>query len=94
MPYADLLEEILALVREDAEHLGCVWEVEHARAIVRRGTSAHAQRWVYNEALRNGADKKEALQAVVDWLIEATRSELHPPAAEAGAAAAVSAGPA
>jgi carboxylate-amine ligase len=96
VPYADLLEEIIALIREDAEHLGCVREVEHARAIVQRGTSAHAQRRVFNEALARGADKREALRDVVDWLIEATRSELQPPAgaAEAGTAAVVSAGPA
>jgi carboxylate-amine ligase len=79
VPYADLLEEILALVREDAEQLGCVAEVEHARSIVRRGTSAHAQRRIFQEALEKGAAKHEALQAVVDWLIETTKSDLPPP---------------
>jgi carboxylate-amine ligase len=79
VPYADLLEEILALVREDAEHLGCLPEVEHARSIVRRGTSAHAQRRIFEEARRNGAAKHEALQAVVDWLIETTKADLPPP---------------
>jgi carboxylate-amine ligase len=79
VPYADLLEEILELVREDAEQLGCVAEVEHARSIVQRGTSAHAQRRVFEEARQKGAGKHEALQAVVDWLIETTHASLPPP---------------
>ncbi|PMX04880.1 hypothetical protein, partial [Pseudomonas sp. GW460-12] len=33
VPFRDLLEELLALVREDAEALGCVAEVEHTRSI-------------------------------------------------------------
>ena len=72
VPFADLLEEIIDLVREDAEALGCLGEVEHAREILARGTSAHTQRHVYNAALTAGADPQEALRAVVDWLIEET----------------------
>jgi carboxylate-amine ligase len=74
--YADLLEEILALVQEDAAFFGCTAEVEHARAILARGTSAHAQRRTYQEALAAGAGKREALTKVVDWLIEETRRDL------------------
>jgi carboxylate-amine ligase len=76
VPYADLLDEIIALVAEDAAHFGCVAEVEHAREIVRRGTSAHAQRRVYEAALGKGADKVEALRLVVDWLIGETKAGL------------------
>ena len=72
VPYADLLEEIIALVGEDARHFGCVAEVEHARDIVRRGTSAHAQRRLYDSARAEGANKNDALRRVVDWLIEET----------------------
>lgn len=72
VPYAELLEEIIALVAEDAAHFGCRAEVAHARRIVERGTSAHAQRRVYSEALAAGADKKEALRQVVDWLVAET----------------------
>ncbi len=76
--YADLLEEILSLVREDAERLDCVAEIEHARNILARGTSAHSQVAVYNEAVANGADEPEALRAVVDWLIEETMRDVAP----------------
>ena len=72
VPYPDLLEEILALVAEDAEQLGCVGEVQAARDIVKRGTSAHRQIAVYEKALAGGAGEEVALQAVVDWLIAET----------------------
>ena len=36
------------------------------------GTSAHRQVQVYEEALEEGAEKPEALKAVVDFLIEET----------------------
>ncbi len=72
VPYADLLEEILELVRSDAEARGCLAEAEHARDILARGTSAHRQLKIYRDALADGADEREALHAVVDWLIEET----------------------
>ena len=72
VPYADLLDELIALVREDAERLGCLAEVEHAREIVARGTSADRQRRTFEEARSGGADQREALEAVVDFLIEET----------------------
>ncbi len=72
VPVADLLEELLEFVREDAEALDCVAEVEHARGIVARGTSAERQLAVFNEARKAGAERPEALCAVVDMLIEET----------------------
>ncbi|MEQ8653990.1 MAG: carboxylate-amine ligase [Kiloniellales bacterium] len=72
VPYPDLLEEILALVAVDAEELGCVEEVLAARDIVSRGTSAHSQVAVYNTAKENGATEQDALNAVVDWLVDET----------------------
>jgi glutamate---cysteine ligase / carboxylate-amine ligase len=76
VPYADLFEEIVALTAEDARHFGCEAEIEAARDIVRRGTSAHAQRAVFAEARQAGADKQEALRRVVDWLIAETKTGL------------------
>jgi carboxylate-amine ligase len=76
VPYADLLEEVIALVAEDAAHFGCTAEIAHARTILTRGTSAHAQRRIYAEALAAGAAKDEALKAVVDWLIGETQRDL------------------
>ncbi len=72
VPFAELLEEMLELVREDAEAMGCKQEVEHTREIMRRGTSAHRQVKVYDEARKRGASEREALNAVVDWLVRET----------------------
>ena len=72
VPYADLMEELIELTREDAEHFDCVAEVAHARDIIRRGTSAHRQVAIYREALEQGATGWEALAQVVDWLAEET----------------------
>jgi len=76
VPFPELLEELLDLVREDAEALDCLPEVEHARAIVRRGTSAHRQVKVWDEARARGASEREAHAAVVDWLVRETASGL------------------
>jgi glutamate---cysteine ligase / carboxylate-amine ligase len=72
IPYADLLEEILTLIDQDARHFGCLDEVSHARKILARGTSAHRQLAVFDQALAAGATRPEALAAVVDWLIAET----------------------
>ena len=72
VPYADLLEEILTLVEPDAEALGCRDAVLHARTILQRGTSAHRQIALYDEAVAAGAEPAEALRGVVDFLIEAS----------------------
>ena len=55
VPFAELLEEMIELVREDAEALGCVAEIEGLRGIIERGTSAHRQIAVYEGALAAGA---------------------------------------
>ena len=68
--YKGLLEEILQLIHVDALALDCVAEVEHARAILTRGTSAHRQIEVYDKAVAEGAERQEALKSVVDLLIE------------------------
>ncbi|HLB79864.1 MAG TPA: carboxylate-amine ligase [Dongiaceae bacterium] len=72
VPYATLLEEIIDLVREDAEHFGCTAEVAHARRILAAGTSAHRQIATFRAALAAGRSRDEALRAVVDALIEET----------------------
>src|SRR5215813_3257388 len=71
-PYADLLDEILALIDPDARHFGCLAEVQHAREILARGTSARRQLAVFEEVLSAGANRVDALNAVVDWLIAET----------------------
>jgi glutamate---cysteine ligase / carboxylate-amine ligase len=71
-PFAELLEEMIALVDQDARDFGCLPEVVHAREILARGTSAHRQLAVFQRALADGATRSEALAAVVDWLIAET----------------------
>jgi len=68
VPYAELVDEILELIAEDAEYLQCTAEVKHARTILKRGTSAHRQIAVYNKACEKGAQPEEALRKVVDML--------------------------
>jgi carboxylate-amine ligase len=75
-PMRTLVEELIELVREDAIELGCLAEVERAREIVERGTSADRQIALYHEALREGASPEEACRMVVDWLLEATLADL------------------
>jgi len=70
--FAQLASEISEIVREDAEELGSIDAVEHARTIVERGSSAQRQKAVYANAVAGGADKQEALFAVVDFLMEET----------------------
>ncbi len=72
VPYPDLFEEIVELVRDDAEFFGCTAEVEHGREILKRGTSAHKQIAVWQEAQQAGKDHAASLSSVVDMLIEET----------------------
>ncbi len=72
VPFPELFEELLALVREDAEFVDCVAEVERGRAILERGTSAHKQIAVWQEARSAGKEDAEALRDVVDMLVEET----------------------
>jgi carboxylate-amine ligase len=72
VPYAELLDELIELVHEDAQVFGCEAEVAAARDILKRGTSAHRQLAAYKAAIDQGASNHEALQVVVDMLIEDT----------------------
>jgi carboxylate-amine ligase len=72
VPFSQLLEELIELVREDSEALACSREVAHARKILDRGTSAHRQIAVYNDARAHGASEREALRAIVDFLVTET----------------------
>jgi glutamate---cysteine ligase / carboxylate-amine ligase len=67
-PVSQVLEDTLALVADDAAALGCVPEVEAARGILARGTSADRQLTLHTDALGRGLGHREALAGVVDWL--------------------------
>jgi carboxylate-amine ligase len=72
VPFPELLEELITLIREDAEFFDCIAEIERAREILERGTSAHKQIAVWQESRKAGKDEAEALRDVVDLLIEET----------------------
>jgi carboxylate-amine ligase len=74
IPYAGLLDELIELLRDDAEALGCLPELLSARNILQEGTSAHRQLAIYDGAKASGASHEEALVLVVDGLIEETRT--------------------
>ncbi|MCB4820121.1 carboxylate-amine ligase [Roseicella aerolata] len=73
---AERLEEVLALVAEDAEALGCRAEAEATRAIL-PGTSADRQVAVFEAARARGLEHDAALAEVVDWLAAATADTSH-----------------
>ena len=75
VPFSDLVDEMIELVRPDAEQLGCVAEVEHARVIAAEGTSARRQVEAFDDALATGATQDEALRAVVDELMADTLAD-------------------
>jgi len=72
VPWPELIDEIIELIREDAEHMGCLAEVEHARNIVRNGTSAHRQLQTYHLARADGVSHDDAMFRVVDMLATET----------------------
>lgn len=72
VPFAELVEELIALLADEASGFGVEKELRHMRDIVGEGTSAHRQISTYHAAIAEGADTHQALQAVVDHLIEDT----------------------
>lgn len=75
-PVAEVVDELLTLIGPDADELNCRTEVEHARAILRRGTSADQQLRRYDQARRDKKTRRAALIDVVDWLLVTTRTDL------------------
>ena len=76
VPFAELVEELIAVLMPEAQRLGCVKELQHVRRIVMDGTSAEHQLWVFRRALHSGATQKEALKQVVDMLAHDTADNL------------------
>lgn len=74
IPYHQLLDELIDLIKEDAEELGCLPEVKNACKILERGTSSQHQIKIYQEIFEKTGNKEEALKSVVDWLIKETVS--------------------
>ncbi|PXW70858.1 carboxylate-amine ligase [Loktanella sp. PT4BL] len=76
IPFSQAVDEILALIAEDAVALECEAEVKAAREIVANGTSADHQREVFSQAKQAGATDKEALSAVAASLVAAFSVDL------------------
>jgi carboxylate-amine ligase len=72
VPFADLVDEIVALTAEDAQALGCEAEIAGARRIVAEGTSADRQVAAYRRFLDEGARQDAALAGVVHMLTQET----------------------
>lgn len=72
VPFETLTRELLTLLAQDAEALGTEAELDNVRDILLRGTSADRQVAIYNDALAKGSDERQAMNDVVDWLIEET----------------------
>lgn len=70
--FADLFQELIALVREDAEALGCWAEVSGLARVVADGTSADRQVAMWRAAIDAGKDSHAALVDVVDMLVTET----------------------
>ncbi len=74
--FAVLLEELIEWISEDADALGCLKEVENARNIIRRGSSAARQIKTFEAQVATGQTKREALKTVVDQLVRETVQDL------------------
>ena len=72
VPRGELMEELIELTSESAQELGSTEHVSRIRDIVANGTSADRQLRVFNDAVARGAERHDALVAVVDHLIDET----------------------
>ena len=68
VPITQCIAEVMDLVAEDAEALGCVREVRAAADIATRGTSADVQLEIFRDATVAGDDPRAAFERVVEWL--------------------------
>ena len=76
VPMSELIDELMDLIREDAEALGCVTEVQRTRQMVELGTSSERQRQVYAAETAAGANHHEALCGVVRHLMTEFTADL------------------
>lgn len=72
VPFAQLIDELIGLVAEDAAEIGCLREVERAREIIKMGTGSDRQLDTLEAELGHGIARDEAMKRVVDMLIRET----------------------
>jgi carboxylate-amine ligase len=78
VPFKDLLEELVEFVREDAEALECVEEIDGLKDILVNGNSSQRQLAIFESGREAGKSDPEALVEVVDWLIKETVADCNP----------------
>jgi hypothetical protein len=76
VPVAELVDELVELLAEDAEVLGCTEELQALPSLLARGTSSERQRAVHAAAVAAGASSADAMHAVIDHLIEEYHADL------------------
>jgi len=74
-PVSEVLSQVIDLISDDAKALGCEGEIDLARWIIARGTSADQQLNLYTEAMGRGVSNRDALASVVDWLAAETEGQ-------------------
>ena len=72
---ADLAGELVAGLGDDARALGCEAALARIERIIADGSSADRQEDVFRQAMLDGADRAQALRAVVDSVIAETEHE-------------------
>jgi len=75
VPIDALVDELLGVIAEDAIECDCLPEVEHARIILSRGTSADRQLAVYQRSSDQGRLAATAMRSVVDQLVRETSAQ-------------------
>jgi len=76
IPIDHILQDMVGMLAQDARELDCLEELESVLTIPERGTSAHQQLGIYHQAISDGMSHGEALNSVVDFLIEKTAESL------------------
>ena len=76
VPVDELMEELVAMVEEDAGVLSSSREIEGLRDMAAGGTSSERQRAVLSQAVEGGASREEGLRAVVAHLVEEFHADL------------------
>lgn len=71
----DSSQELIGELREEAEALRCLPELQHIGHIIRYGSSADRQEDVYRQRRLDGASHEQALKAVVDSVIDETERQ-------------------
>jgi glutamate---cysteine ligase / carboxylate-amine ligase len=73
-PFKTVLEETITLIADDIDALRIAPQIEHLRAIQKRGTSAHLQLELYRCLLKCGRRHRQALLDVAKWLRVSTEA--------------------